>query len=166
MLFAHAAVVQSRDESLGVSVAGGVKNQKGDTPIYISNITDMGCVGRTRQIQVSQPARPVRGISQSRRVSCVRKVIAYVLLMYSDNTCLFHASAHAHSTLASAQKGDVLLSINNHSLLDLSHTDAVKLLKKFASDDTVTLKVLESNETAPGLEHFQPSWKYWLCLPE
>ena len=52
--------MQSRDESLGVSVAGGVKNQKGDTPIYISNITDMGCVGRTRQIQVSQPtARPV-----------------------------------------------------------------------------------------------------------
>ena len=78
VLFAHAGVVQSRDESLGVSVAGGVKNQKGDTPIYISNITDMGCVGRTRQIQVSQPAaRSGCGISQSRRrLTCVRKVIA------------------------------------------------------------------------------------------
>ena len=46
-------VTDLSDESLGISVAGGVRNiQKTDTPIYISNIQSSGCLGRSKQVQV------------------------------------------------------------------------------------------------------------------
>lgn len=38
-------------ESLGVSVAGGLGSQRGDTPIYITNINPVGCVGRTNVLK-------------------------------------------------------------------------------------------------------------------
>ncbi|GFS01024.1 ligand of Numb protein X 2 [Elysia marginata] len=38
-------------ESLGVSIAGGLGSQRGDTPIYITNINPVGCVGRTNVLK-------------------------------------------------------------------------------------------------------------------
>lgn len=39
------------DENLGISVAGGVGAQRGDTPIYVSNIHPNGCLGRSSNLQ-------------------------------------------------------------------------------------------------------------------
>ncbi|GFN74224.1 ligand of numb protein x 2 [Plakobranchus ocellatus] len=38
-------------ETLGVSIAGGLGSQRGDTPIYITNINPLGCVGRTNVLK-------------------------------------------------------------------------------------------------------------------
>ena len=63
------------------------------------------------------------------------------------------------------QRGDVLLQINGRSLLDLTHTDAVGVLKASAEGRTVTLKVLEGPESCDGVSNFTPSWKFWLAMP-
>jgi ligand of Numb protein X 1/2 len=44
---------QNPSESLGISVAGGVGSQRGDVPIYITNIQPQGVLGRSRQVKVS-----------------------------------------------------------------------------------------------------------------
>ncbi|KAL8579248.1 hypothetical protein ACOMHN_010832 [Nucella lapillus] len=38
-------------ESLGISIAGGVMSQRGDTPVYVTNINPAGCIGRCRQVK-------------------------------------------------------------------------------------------------------------------
>ena len=45
--------VQDVSESLGISIAGGVMSQRGDTPVYVTNINQGGCIGRCRQVKVS-----------------------------------------------------------------------------------------------------------------
>ncbi|KAL4225196.1 PDZ domain binding [Mactra antiquata] len=39
------------NESLGISIAGGISNTRGDTPVYVTNINPHGCLGKTGQIQ-------------------------------------------------------------------------------------------------------------------
>ena len=50
----HAFSVQDSSESLGISIAGGSKGQRGDTPVYVTNINQSGCIGRCRQVKVSE----------------------------------------------------------------------------------------------------------------
>ncbi|XP_052261117.1 ligand of Numb protein X 2-like isoform X2 [Dreissena polymorpha] len=38
-------------ESLGISIAGGMASPRGDTPIYVTNINPQGCLGQSEQIQ-------------------------------------------------------------------------------------------------------------------
>ncbi|XP_076451152.1 ligand of Numb protein X 2-like [Babylonia areolata] len=38
-------------ESLGISIAGGVMSQRGDTPVFVTNINPGGCIGRCRQVK-------------------------------------------------------------------------------------------------------------------
>ncbi|XP_060573716.1 ligand of Numb protein X 2-like isoform X2 [Ruditapes philippinarum] len=38
-------------ETLGISIAGGVGNPRGDTPVYITNINPLGCLGKSGQVQ-------------------------------------------------------------------------------------------------------------------
>ena len=37
-------------ESLGMTVAGGVGSQRGDTPVYITNLVPTGVLGRAGQL--------------------------------------------------------------------------------------------------------------------
>lgn len=46
--------VQDSSESLGISIAGGVLSQRGDTPVYVTNINQGGPIGRCRQVKVCQ----------------------------------------------------------------------------------------------------------------
>ena len=55
--------------------------------------------------------------------------------------------------------------MNSTSLLDLTHTEAVSVLKKAAENKSVTVKLLEGLETQEGIHNFSPSWKYWLSMP-
>lgn len=64
------------------------------------------------------------------------------------------------------QKGDVLLVINGHSLINLTHAEAVKVLKSCAESKTLTVNLLEGPETCDGINNFTPTWKYWLSMPK
>ena len=55
----YIVILQTSDESLGISVSGGVRNLKGDSPIYVTNIHPSGCLGRTKQIKVGSLAQGV-----------------------------------------------------------------------------------------------------------
>ena len=43
---------QESMETLGISVAGGYGNPRGDIPIYVTNIQADGCIGRSKQVKV------------------------------------------------------------------------------------------------------------------
>ena len=43
---------QEPNESLGISVAGGLGNQRGDVPLYITNMQPNGCLARHQQVKV------------------------------------------------------------------------------------------------------------------
>ncbi|XP_049804845.1 ligand of Numb protein X 2-like [Schistocerca nitens] len=62
-------------------------------------------------------------------------------------------------------KGDILLNVNGTSLLGLTHTQAVAILKATVEKREVTLEVLEGPETSAGSLNFIPSWVYWQKLP-
>jgi ligand of Numb protein X 1/2 len=51
-------------------------------------------------------------------------------------------------------------------LLDLTHPEAVKVLKMAVEAKMVTAKILEGSETSSGVGNFTPSWKFWLSLPQ
>ena len=40
-------------ESLGMRIGGGIGSNEGDTPIYIANIHPHGCIGKSKQLKVS-----------------------------------------------------------------------------------------------------------------
>ncbi|KAK7085129.1 PDZ domain binding [Halocaridina rubra] len=65
----------------------------------------------------------------------------------------------------SIKKGDVLLSVNGRSLLGLTHSQAVALLKATAELASVALSLLDGPETSTGATNFVPSWLYWQKLP-
>lgn len=44
-------MTKSAGESLGMSVAGGVASQRGDIPVYVTNLQPDGVLGRTKQIK-------------------------------------------------------------------------------------------------------------------
>ena len=41
-------------ESLGMRIGGGIGSNEGDTPIYVANIHPHGCIGKSKQLKVSQ----------------------------------------------------------------------------------------------------------------
>ena len=45
-------LLQEPSESLGISIAGGIGNPRGDTPVYVTNINPLGCLGKSGQVQV------------------------------------------------------------------------------------------------------------------
>ena len=63
------------------------------------------------------------------------------------------------------QKGDVIISINTQSVLDLRHTEAVAVLKQASQSRNVTLAIIEGSETSDGIANFSPSWRFWLSMP-
>ncbi|XP_071476622.1 ligand of Numb protein X 2-like [Diadema antillarum] len=64
------------------------------------------------------------------------------------------------------KKGDILLSVNGTSLLDLPHTEAVKVLKESANARSLTLRVIEGDSDPDNETHgYIPSWLTWLSLP-
>nr|XP_054757884.1 ligand of Numb protein X 2-like [Lytechinus pictus] len=65
------------------------------------------------------------------------------------------------------KKGDILLSVNGTSLLDLPHTEAVKVLKESANARSLTLSVIEGDTDPDNETHgYIPSWLTWLSLPQ
>ncbi|XP_013397282.1 E3 ubiquitin-protein ligase LNX isoform X3 [Lingula anatina] len=106
-------ITKDSSESLGISVAGGLGSQRGDVPIYVSNVQAGGCLARSKQVK----------------------------------------------------KGDILVSINGISLMDLTHSESVKVLKACAESKAVSLKKFDGTETSDGALNFAPSWLFWLNLP-
>ncbi|XP_052610481.1 ligand of Numb protein X 2 [Peromyscus californicus insignis] len=97
---------------------------------------------------------------------------------------IFVTSVPPHGCLARdgrIKRGDVLLNINGIDLTNLSHSEAVAMLKASAASPAVVLKALEVQiveETAQGSEEqpgafseneydasWSPSWIMWLGLP-
>ncbi|RXG55468.1 E3 ubiquitin-protein ligase LNX [Armadillidium vulgare] len=84
------------------------------------------------------------------------------------NIPIYIANIHPQGPVGKSKqvkKGDILLSVNGHSLLGLTHTQSVALLKATAELAGVTLSVLEGSETHAGPANFVPSWLYWQRLP-
>ena len=67
------------------------------------------------------------------------------------------------------QRGDVLLAVNDVSLINLTHSEAVQCLKSSSTQPRRVLHVLQvgqpSTSTALGTVNFRPMWTYWLSLP-
>ncbi|XP_053564466.1 ligand of Numb protein X 2 isoform X2 [Bombina bombina] len=96
---------------------------------------------------------------------------------------IFVTSVQPHGCLARdsrIKRGDVLLSINGIDLTNLSHSEAVAMLKASAASSVVTLKALEVEvvEEQPQMNEemstiseneydasWSPSWVMWLGLP-
>ncbi|DAA23857.1 ligand of Numb protein X 2 [Bos taurus] len=97
---------------------------------------------------------------------------------------IFVTSVPPHGCLARdgrIKRGDILLNINGIDLTNLSHSEAVAMLKASATSPTVALKALEVQvveEAAQGLDEplsavseneydasWSPSWVMWLGLP-
>ncbi|KAK6972750.1 E3 ubiquitin-protein ligase LNX-like isoform X1 [Biomphalaria glabrata] len=64
------------------------------------------------------------------------------------------------------KKGDVLVSINNTSLLNLTHLESVKQIRQSSEVKVLTLRVIDCRETSQGDHNFTPSWIYWLQMPQ
>ncbi len=117
----QACIVKAPTESFGLSIAGGRGSQRGDIPLYVTNLRPEGPADRCGAIR----------------------------------------------------KGDVVLAVNEKSLIGLTHQEAVRCLKETcaeASEVTVRLLSRPSESYAPEEEElperdFVPSWKYWLSLP-
>nr|XP_023961086.1 ligand of Numb protein X 2 isoform X2 [Chrysemys picta bellii] len=97
---------------------------------------------------------------------------------------IFVTSVQPHGCLARdgrIKRGDVLLNINGIDLTNLSHSEAVAMLKASATSSVVALKTLEvqiveeqtqTNEEQPSTiseneydASWSPSWVMWLGLP-
>ena len=67
------------------------------------------------------------------------------------------------------QRGDVLLAVNDISLINLTHNEAVQCLKSSSTQSRRVLHVLQvgqpSTSAALGTVNFRPMWTYWLSLP-
>uniref|UniRef100_A0A8W8NQE1 Ligand of Numb protein X 2 n=1 Tax=Magallana gigas TaxID=29159 RepID=A0A8W8NQE1_MAGGI len=200
-------VSKEPQETLGISVAGGIDSPRGDTPIYITNINLTGCLGKTRTGQVfslqkgdillSINGKSLLGLTHNQAVSLVKQnteanVICLKIIEGSETsygqgnftpTWLFwqkvpsvcqtiktvtllrspsgslgfslvggsdkdtgpsvpvHVKSVVMETPAAKDGrlkcGDILLSVNQHSLVNVTHSLAVDLLKQ--ADGAVTL---------------------------
>lgn len=195
-------VSKEPQETLGISVAGGMDSPRGDTPIYITNINLTGCLGKTRQVKkgdilLSINGKSLLGLTHNQAVSLVKqnteaKVICLKVIEGSETsygqgnftpTWLFwqkvpsvcqtiktvtllrspsgslgfslvggsdkdtgpsvpvHVKSVVMETPAAKDGrlkcGDILLSVNQHSLVNVTHSLAVDLLKQ--ADGAVTL---------------------------
>ncbi|XP_035826009.1 ligand of Numb protein X 2 [Aplysia californica] len=63
------------------------------------------------------------------------------------------------------KKGDVLVSINSSNLLNLTHPESVKQIRKNSEVKVLTLRVIDARETHAGEHNFVPSWIFWLQMP-
>nr|CFW94234.1 Eka-INAD3 protein [Euperipatoides kanangrensis] len=68
-------------ESLGISVAGGMRNPRGDTPIYVTNIHQQGYIGKNKLINkgdllLSVNGRSLLGLTHQEAVATLKEVAA------------------------------------------------------------------------------------------
>uniref|UniRef100_A0A0B7A5U4 RING-type E3 ubiquitin transferase n=1 Tax=Arion vulgaris TaxID=1028688 RepID=A0A0B7A5U4_9EUPU len=63
------------------------------------------------------------------------------------------------------KKGDLLVSINGTSLLNITHSETVRIIRQNSGVKVLTLRVIDSREITQG-DNFQPTWVYWLQMPQ
>jgi len=68
------------------------------------------------------------------------------------------------------QRGDVILAVNDSSLINVTHNEAVQCLKSSSSQPRRVLHVLQvgqpsTSSAAVATVNFRPMWTYWLSLP-
>nr|XP_054757881.1 ligand of Numb protein X 2-like [Lytechinus pictus] len=148
--------------SLRESVSGGKGQRKGDVPIFITGIQADGCVARHGQLKVGSFTSLIEGI--------LREIVSGGKGQRKGDVPIFITGIQADGCVArhgQLKKGDILLSVNGTSLLDLPHTEAVKVLKESANARSLTLSVIEG-DTDPDNETngYIPSWLTWLSLPQ
>ncbi|KAG8223820.1 hypothetical protein J437_LFUL003707 [Ladona fulva] len=81
---------------------------------------------------------------------------------------IYIANIHPQGCVGRTQeilKGDILLNVGEISLIGLTHSQAVAVLKATVGLSQVTLTVFEGPETSLGSYNFIPSWLYWQHLP-
>ncbi|CAL4083578.1 unnamed protein product, partial [Meganyctiphanes norvegica] len=84
------------------------------------------------------------------------------------DTPIYVANINPHGPVGKikiVKKGDVVLAVNNQSLLGLTHGQAVALLKSTVELGAVTLTLITGPESSNGKSNFIPSWLYWQKLP-
>ena len=86
---------------------------------------------------------------------------------WADTTEVYYARMLA--VFLCMQRGDVLLAVNDVSLINLTHNEAVQCLKASSSQSRRVIHVLQvgqpSTSAAVGTVNFRPMWTYWLSLP-
>ncbi|XP_014670633.1 PREDICTED: ligand of Numb protein X 2-like [Priapulus caudatus] len=143
-------VHKDANETLGMSVAGGVGAQRGNTPIYISNIYHKGCLGRTGHIQkgdvlLSINSTNLVGLTHAEAVTVLKasaesKVISLKIIEGSETTDGMKNFVPSWTFWLSLPKcGDQLLSVNGNSLQNLTHYEAVQILKDVRNSATLVV---------------------------
>ncbi|OCT93143.1 ligand of Numb protein X 2 isoform X1 [Xenopus laevis] len=186
-----AQIIQGSGERVNLTVSRPVKQQPG-------NITRD--VGNSQPHHHTQPVyhhRPSAHKDLSQCVKCQEKhitvkkepqeslgmTVAGGRGSKSGELPIFVTSVQPHGCLARdsrIRRGDVLLSINGIDLTNLSHSEAVAMLKASATSSVVSLKAIEVEvveEQTQGKEEmstvseneydasWSPSWVMWLGLP-
>ncbi|XP_071956038.1 ligand of Numb protein X 2-like [Antedon mediterranea] len=113
-------------------------------------------VKRERQITISKPPSEFLGISVC---GGVKGKCGDTPIFVSNVLPGGLADRKGH-----VKKGDILLAVNDTSLLNLTHPQAVSALKS-AQGASITLSIIEGQEPNPPIR-FSPSWLTWLSLPE
>ncbi|XP_025084827.1 ligand of Numb protein X 2-like isoform X2 [Pomacea canaliculata] len=191
-------------ETLGISIAGGLISQRGDTPVYVTNINQGGCIGRCRQVKkgdvlLSINGANLLGITHAEAVQQIKlqanvrnltlKIIegaetldgpgnfspSWMFWLQMPKICqtlktltllrspsgslgfsIVGGSDSSHGSLPIFVKsvvpetpaakdgrlkcGDILVSVNEHSLHQVTHASAVEILRQV--DGAVTLSVI------------------------
>ncbi|XP_064028509.1 ligand of Numb protein X 2 [Pogoniulus pusillus] len=190
-----AQVIQASGERVNLIISRPLKSQT------VSIIRDMGTHNsNSHQHQVQQlfHSRPNSHKDLSQCVTCQEKHITVKKEPHeslgmtvaggrgskSGELPIFVTSVQPHGCLARdgrIKRGDVLLNINGIDLTNLSHSEAVAMLKASAASSVVALKALEVQivEEQPQANEEQlntiseneydaswsPSWVMWLGLP-
>ncbi|XP_045149994.1 ligand of Numb protein X 2 isoform X1 [Echinops telfairi] len=190
-LAAH--IIQASGERVTLTIARPGKPQPGNAS------RDAGAPSSSQHLpQQLHPARPSSHKDLSQCVTCQEKHITVKKELHeslgmtvaggrgskSGELPIFVTSVPPHGCLARdgrIKRGDVLLTINGIDLTNLSHSEAVAMLKASAASPAVVLKALEvqveedpaqSTEEPPGSfseneydATWSPSWVMWLGLP-
>ncbi|XP_071592547.1 ligand of Numb protein X 2 [Heliangelus exortis] len=190
-----AQVIQASGERVNLIVSRALKSQT------VSIIRDMGTHNSNPHQHQSQQlfhSRPNSHKDLSQCVTCQEKHITVKKEPHeslgmtvaggrgskSGELPIFVTSVQPHGCLARdgrIKRGDVLLNINGIDLTNLSHSEAVAMLKASAASSVVALKALEVQivEEQPQANEEQlstiseneydaswsPSWVMWLGLP-
>uniref|UniRef100_A0A6I8PNG4 Ligand of Numb protein X 2 n=1 Tax=Ornithorhynchus anatinus TaxID=9258 RepID=A0A6I8PNG4_ORNAN len=192
-----AQIIQASGERVNLTIARPGKAQTG-TSIRESGTNGNGGGQIQHQAQSPYPSRPSSHRDLSQCVTCQEKHITVKKEPHeslgmtvaggrgskSGELPIFVTSVPPHGCLARdgrIKRGDVLLNINGIDLTNLSHSEAVAMLKASAASSAVALKALEvqvveeqthgdGEQPNPVSENeydasWSPSWVMWLGLP-
>ncbi|KAM4796817.1 ligand of Numb protein X 2 [Rhinophrynus dorsalis] len=186
-----AQIIQGSGERVNLTVSRPVKHPPGNIP------RDLGNTLPHPHMQQVYHHRPSAHKDISQCIKCQEKqitvkkepqeslgmTVAGGRGSKSGELPIFVTSVQPHGCLARdsrIKRGDVLLSINGIDLTNLSHSEAVAMLKASATSAVVTLKALEvevveeqtqvNEEMSTMSENeydasWSPSWVMWLGLP-